>query len=480
MARTRPKGLHNRRVLGFALAVLGCLAMAFGWLSRRKEKVHTFAEISARETSLSQAAAIVVGPNVQVSFANRAFLHREVQAATDPTDPRRMFVAAISYAHADTAIPAAIGYRTEDGGQTWQPSFRRERADETQADLAVAFGPDGELYVEFATGRAPGPPPGEFFHPTFRYFRSRDAGKTWEEAGVMEGTSLDRPYLAVDCSSGSYRGRLYCASMLQFHVSADQGQTFAGLRYAVPKHSVDPMPSNPVVLSDGTVVCAYRDWRQDLHALPGIGVMASEDGGRTLRELAWVPAWRGESCEVGKFWFLPQLAVDATSQGNRGSGAFRDRLYAVWDDGNGPLRVRILFAYSSDKGRTWVGPTVVSEQPADGSWGYGAHMPAVAVNKDGVVAVSWYDRRGLPDVRTDRVPYYGPGCNVRLRVSLDGGETWQPSVQVNEQEIRATAWDLRDNASLVADAAGVFHPCWSDDRTGVLQAWTARVDVTRP
>lgn len=104
-------------------------------------------------------------------------------------------------------------------------------------------------------------------------------------------------------------------------------------------------------------------------------------------------------------------------------------------------------------------------------------MPALAVNKDGVVAVSWYDRRGLPDVMGERAPNYGPGCNVRIRLSLDGGNTWQPSVQVNDKPIRASVWELRDTADLTADAAGVFHAHWIDDQTDVLQVWTAAVEV---
>jgi hypothetical protein len=66
---------------------------------------------------------------------------------------------------------------------------------------------------------------------------------------------------------------------------------------------------------------------------------------------------------------------------------------------------------------------------------------------------------------------------MRVRVSLDGGETWQPSVQVNEKTIQASVKELRDTMGLAADAAGAFHPVWIDDRTGTLQVWTATVRV---
>ena len=89
------------------------------------------------------------------------------------------------------------------------------------------------------------------------------------------------------------------------------------------------------------------------------------------------------------------------------------------------------------------------------------------------------DRRGLPMAPGSTPPFHAPGCNVRLRVSLDGGETWQPSVQVNETAIKSSVWELRDTAGLAADSAGTFHAVWIDDRTGTTQVWTAAVRVEK-
>jgi hypothetical protein len=122
---------------------------------------------------------------------------------------------------------------------------------------------------------------------------------------------------------------------------------------------------------------------------------------------------------------------------------------------------------------------ILSEQPDEGNNGYSTYMPALAVNTTGHVAVAWYDRRGLPPAPGSRPPFYPSGCNVRLRVSRDGGETWQQSVQVNEKSIKASVWDLRDTSGLTADAAGTFHPVWIDDRTGTTQVWTAAVRVEK-
>lgn len=105
-------------------------------------------------------------------------------------------------------------------------------------------------------------------------------------------------------------------------------------------------------------------------------------------------------------------------------------------------------------------------------------MPEVAVNKDGVVGVSWYDTRDTPGT--------APGWDVRFAASNDGGKTWGPSVRVSEKssvftEAMRAKFGRRigpgDTAGLAASADGAFHPLWTDHRTGTPQVWTATVIV---
>ena len=465
---------HKRWVLiAGILGVVGISGIVFK-LVRREEPLPTMAEVMA--SAATEPVAIIVGPNVQVSTANAANSHREVVAVADPTDPKKLVAAAMCLQPGDRF--AVIAYRSEDGGATWQPSFRRDDPAVQQADPAFAFGPDGLLYFVFQTLSWPAPASGPML-TDFRFFRSPDAGQSWEAGGIAtgprthtEGIDIDRPFLATDRTNGPFRGHLYCVSnYTNFHDSGDGGRTFRRQKYEMPVENMSLQTSNPVVLSDGTMVFTHLDWRQSRREPIGLGVIASDDGGKTLRPQARVIArWRDEARRTDPYCFIPVLAADA-----------RDRLFAVWEDGNHPGRGRLLFARSEDKGRTWTRPAIISEQPADGTGGYIAVMPAIAVNKDGVIGVSWYDRRGLPDVDLSNHASNnrGTGCNVRLRVSLDGGDTWQPSVQVNQAPIKAKVWDLRDTAGLAADADGAFHPFWIDDRTGILQVWTAAVTVGR-
>src|SRR5207253_7470334 len=108
---------------------------------------------------------------------------------------------------------------------------------------------------------------------------------------------------------------------------------------------------------------------------------------------------------------IPSLAVDR-------SATFKDRLYAVWPDQRSG-RLEILISHSNDKGKTWSSPQVLNDDPGwarkEGqAWGPNAVVPALAVNKEGVVGVTWYDRRDNPE---------GVGYWVRFSASLDGGET---------------------------------------------------------
>jgi hypothetical protein len=187
---------------------------------------------------------------------------------------------------------------------------------------------------------------------------------------------------------------------------------------------------------------------------------------------------------------FPKLAADSESK------KYRDRMYVAWEDarlGN----YRILFSRTTDRGKTWSAPRPLDNTipPSAKQW-----QPTVAVNKDGVVAVTWYDTRDSKD---------GKQYHHYLAASLDGGETFLPSVRVSSalsdpfgpgnSRITPMAFSTRtgslglsflsaasrwgsggDYMGLTADKEGVFHPFWADARSGTFQVYTARVKVETP
>ena len=110
------------------------------------------------------------------------------------------------------------------------------------------------------------------------------------------------------------------------------------------------------------------------------------------------------------------LAVDYSG------GPHAGRIYVTWQDHqDNPFGDDlILLSHSDDAGLTWSAPTKVNQTPS-GTFTDQAWEPAVHVNSDGVVAVSYYDFRN--DVSGDR----------RLTTdhwivhSHDGGATWSES-----------------------------------------------------
>jgi hypothetical protein len=111
------------------------------------------------------------------------------------------------------------------------------------------------------------------------------------------------------------------------------------------------------------------------------------------------------------------LAVDTSS--GEGPSSHPGRLYVTWQDhaDNPHGDDLIMLSHSDDGGRTWSGPEKVNQTPSD-TFTDQAFEPAVHVNNQGVVAVSYYDFRN--DVAGD-----GQLTTDHWIVSsADGGATW--------------------------------------------------------
>ena len=86
----------------------------------------------------------------------------------------------------------------------------------------------------------------------------------------------------------------------------------------------------------------------------------------------------------------------------------------MWADGLGGALNKVVMAKSTDGGRHWTGPTVVSS----GASGVQAYNHAVEVTSNGTVVLTYYD---------DRNNVVGDGVattNVWVRHSHNGGATW--------------------------------------------------------
>lgn len=464
----------------------------------------------------ASAQKIQVGDDVQVSAARSNLAHFEVQLSADPKNPDLLLGCSMAFT-LGTDRAETVVYLSRDGGKSWSVSLEDDPG-KYSGDPSCVDGPDGMAYFA-AAGYGPD------LKNSLRFYRSKDSGKTWLPPLTIQST--DREYITVNTSGGKLHGQVFvhgtefesaldatttwsAISGVNVVRSLDQGAAFERpLRAAsIGDHLVFDM-GNGVILSDGTLVVLYGEVKDRnnfrlrdaklTEANAWLKVVKVQDGGERLSKSTIVsdfylaeetPRWRHH---------IPALAVDQSS------GPFHDRLYAAWPDIRSG-RSQIMLAHSEDKGKSWSSPIVVSDDQSrpGANAGPDDFMPAIAVNSKGVVGISWYDRRDSPD---------NLGWWTRFAASVDGGETFLPSVRASKAPfaldhdqdllvypvqsggglpadwggggpVETLLWIGRfdytggDTAGLAADAAGTFHPLWVDNRTGVPQVWTNTVTVS--
>jgi BNR/Asp-box repeat len=475
----------------------------------------------ARAVNVSRASkpapAILVGPNVQVSKAFGHRPHGETHVATNPVNPLNLLGGSMVWMQ-ESNTETVIAYASFDGGQTWSPTLKFDDG-YYHSDPAAAFDGQGNAYFLQITAKMG---EGETKYYTYVH-RSRDGGRSWLEPTIIP--MLDRQYPAVDDHPGKYQGTLYINGIssraVSIQRSKDRGANFDGAIKAnvAPSTRRNAGLSQLVILSDSTLVIPFADTDvvfPDTEGSPAkpnaaLKVITSTDGGATFSEPVTI-------AEIALGHTLTSNSHHFSFAADRSAGPFKDRLYVAWSDsfsGGGqfsakkPAGANILFSYSTDKGKSWSKPTLVNDDhPSLNFTEASVHFqPVIAVNKDGAVGVMYYDRRNS----TNNLDW-----TVRFAASLDGGETFLPTVQVAEspnsfggsaklilsargyggghmpqnKDYRGGAlkFDLGINqfnlagghtAGMAADANGVFHPFWIDNRTGVAQIWTTPVTINR-
>ncbi len=444
---------------------------------------------------------IVVGPDHLVSRdGDRP--HVEIMVAANPRNPRSLLAGAITFTRRDGGA-ATKAYVSRDGGIVWDDVIFPEQRELGGADPQVAFTATGTaLFLTLATGPNETGRTRAFLHA----YRSEDEGSTWSDAYNL-GASYDHPMLVADQTTGPFAGRAYVSVLyggieysLGVFRSEDDGRSWIGPVKFIDGGgerglNVDPM----LVLHDGAVMVPFADFpvtpEQTAESEGSrIWTVVSTDGGVTFSEPRPGPlkmtgdelrgAREGLERFRGGSWVL--YAVDRSER-------FRDRVYGVWPDYSGGLP-RIVVARTDDRGASWSEPMQVAPSGVEGAQQF---QPAVAVNGEGVLGLTWYDTREAPSEFA---------FHQYFAASFDGGDTFTAPHRVSgaisrplgsgnllptpstfsgpDGELRvallsaASRWlNGGDYIGLAASADGRFHPVWADARTGAYQVYTAAIRI---
>lgn len=452
-----------------------------------------------------------VGANVLVSIANPDVPHTEVVTCADPTtQPSTLLVGSMASIRGRYVTYL---YRSGDQGRTWSQVLSTTVASGF-SDPTCAFSSNGVAYygviAKASTALVPEIP------ASIWIYASRNSGKTWSGEAAKQ-VFVDRPFLAVDQFSRSDKSYVYYSGLwisesltgldpkkakpddpnaetgIAVFVSMDQGRSFT--LKARPREGKNGDwvngTGNSVVTASGEIITLFRvmkDRFSEPHAKrrggpSTLSVMRTSPGAEWNEPIEPIAVVHGTG--------FPALTVDASTR-----GIFRGRIYAVAIDGTS-----VVLFWSADEGRTWHGPTSVREAaPAsDAALEPIVFNPAVSVNRDGVVGVSWAEGAYK---KTD--PFHISWL-YRMAASWDGGVTFSDSVNVSserqdpdrsrdiavfgstrreaERLLGVVYTDLFPETGghtfgLTADSRGVFHAAWTDNRTGVPQVWTAAVYST--
>jgi BNR repeat protein len=286
----------------------------------------------------------------------------EPDIAIDPNDPG-IVVATFQQGRFSDGGSADPGYATShDGGRTWidgnLPNLTRAVGGpfERASDPAVAFGPDGSVYITTLP----------FDQNTsckngVAVQRSNNGGVTFGDPVLAQfDTSCsvfnDKNWIAVDTFPASpHYGRVYVAwdryvsgfQPIVLRYSDDRGETWSALKSV--SGSVKGIGALPVVQPNGDLTIVYDGFS---FASERIVAQTSHDGGATFDGVKTINTFEGGGPTGIRSGGLPTATVDPVT----------GYLYAGWQD----LRFRsdgkndIVLSRSVDGGRSWSSLTRVN------------------------------------------------------------------------------------------------------------------------
>ena len=433
----------------------------------------------------------------------------EVTIAVNPKDPNVIVAAAKDYQPDYAGDCVWIGvYVTKDGGRSWvdthvpgSPHLLQSRPEEFQyvdpisqfwctTDPVLTFGPDGTCYLVImayqadpVTSSKAGAgvlPQGGLNDWAFNRAAqvvgiSKDNCQSFDSFSVVaDGTNPvnfhDKAWIAVGADGVIHMAWLDFSDagvMNTYYRSADHGKSWQGpkiLGYSYPT-PVDPTGADAAA-GQGTMLVTTHGGKDVFVSWGG------EDGGAQGIMLA-------HSGDAGASWDKAKLALKTEDKGMNASyrsggmpflaNDANGTLYLAWQDTRFGDR-DVLFARSADDGKSWSEPTRVNDDPKGD--GHDQFFPALSVGPDGVIDLSWYDRRDDAEHKA---------LDLYYSFSADGGASWSQNLRVTSVSSDPTKSHHQNGNVFIGDyidsdsAPGAAHPVWVDTRNGVADVYSATI-----
>lgn len=430
-------------------------------------------------------------PNIGISVSNQ--IESEVHAAINPLDSANIIVSPINQTGSLT-VPI---YYTKDFGKSWKKSSVNlgpavaESFVAGGGDPMFAFDANGTAYFSWIN----------LYYTSFQFDTayadmywaySTDGGATWiREKNDIIGRGyivnqtvtsfFDKQWMIVDKTDSPYRGNLYCAML---HADGDDPRV--GLRTKNAKNSfftnstVRPLSDDFAfnqfagvdIAPDGSVNMIFLASKEGISANDmAMYHLRSTDGGSTFAsEQKITPITHprfspdiASSTTVGilnqRVYPCPGIVID------KSLSPYRGRQYVVWSGygtaQNNNRGFDIFLTFSDNNGATWSEPKIVNDNTNNIT--SDQYYPSIAVNDNGVVIITWYDRRNDPDnLNTDYFMTY----------SFDGAQTFVKNFPVSSEPTDFSTVGMQNNGFGIGEynqTLATKHyaiPVWADARGG--------------
>ena len=403
----------------------------------------------------AQAPSIKVGATITIKSQFEGLPVVEPHISAHPVSNDHLLAAAmivtdISHPYQSCRLSSFV---STDGGLSWEETIHNYWG----YDPWTAILPDGQTAMSWLGT------PEKFRHQfPIQFFSSADGGITW----VEEVQTIPAGH-GHDGTKISAAGDDFYFTTVRFNhdMSADvvlYHRQKAGLFSEVATISGQGVRLNfcePTVLSDGTAIIPSS------HFLEKVWVQKYDSKTRTLSDKHLI------SIEPGGAKGYMRMAADVGEH-----SPYKNRIYFVRALGRRQQYEGVWLNYSTEQGTNWSKDIRVDH--FDNGLPSKAMLASVAVNRDGIVGISWVDSQEEESQQRH---------DVYFTISTDGGQSFQEPVRVTKQSTAPQTTANGDVANkfpggghylgTTAKKEGSFQLIWSDSRSGVFELQTCEIKV---